>query len=53
MERSVHNLSSELERQRSHVDRLCKERDSAVRKEQLLSVKVTLAEQNLILHTPC
>ncbi|KAK9864134.1 hypothetical protein WJX84_006373 [Apatococcus fuscideae] len=40
MERSMHALASELERQRSHAERLCKQRDSALRKEQLLSAKV-------------
>ena len=42
MERSVQGLTAELERQRSHVERLCKERDVAKRTEQLQSAKVHL-----------
>lgn len=38
----MHTLASELERQRSHAERLCKERDAALRKEQLLSAKVCI-----------
>ena len=41
MERSMQTLASELERQRSHAERLCRERDSALRKEQLLSARVS------------
>ncbi|KAK9864077.1 hypothetical protein WJX84_011985 [Apatococcus fuscideae] len=47
MERSVQGLTAELERQRSHVERLCKERDVAKRTEQLQSAKIEGCQRRL------